>query len=109
MPKGSYRGDIPPNTTATIRFLADFSSSGTAILMAGSAAFGGTPTTKSAVVAPGGSGTLDIPVPKDGIVKVDVDFRADDDSGRLDVSTTNGFKDGDSVVGDQSWTYSIVA
>lgn len=109
MPKGSFRGDIPPNTTATIRFLADFSNSGTAILMAGSTSFGGAPTAKSVVVAPGGSGSLDIPVPQDGIVKVDVDFRADDDSGRLEVSTAGGFADSDPVIGDQSWTYSVVA
>jgi hypothetical protein len=103
----SYRGDIPSNTTVKVRFLADFSNSGTAVFMVGSGPFGNDPTAKSALVAPGGSSTLDIRTPGEGIVKVVVDFREEDDSGRLEV-TSGGFSDSDSIIDDQSWTYSAV-
>jgi hypothetical protein len=103
----SFRGDIPANTMAEVKLSADFSNSGNAILMAGSGPFGSDPTGKSTVVAPGGSDTLKIQTPNEGIVKVVVDFSDDDDSGVLEVKTSGGFKDGDPIAGDTSWTYSV--
>ena len=107
MPRASFRGDIPADALVTVRFLADFSNSGTAIFMVGSGPFGNDPTAKVDLVAPGGSSTLDIQTPTEGIVKVVVDFREQDDSGRLEV-TTRGFADSDAIINDQSWTYSAV-
>lgn len=107
MPRASFRGDIPADALVTVRFLADFSNSGTAVFMVGSGPFGNDPIAKVDLVAPGGSSTLDIQTPTEGIVKVVVDFREQDDSGRLEV-TARGFADSDSIINDQSWTYAAV-
>jgi hypothetical protein len=102
----SFRGDIPAKTKAQVKLSGDFSNSGGAVLMVGSGPFGGDATAQSVVVAPGGSSTLTIDTPDDGIVKVVVDFMEDNDSGLLEVTATGGFRDSDPIIGDTSWTYS---
>jgi hypothetical protein len=101
-----YRGDITANTMAEIKLLADFSNTGSAVIVAGVGAFGGDAKVQSAVVAPGGSGTLTLKTPTEGILKIFVDFPMDDDSGRVEVKA-GAFSDGDSISGDTIWTYSV--
>jgi hypothetical protein len=104
----AFRGNAPANSTVKVKLSADLGNSGNAFLMVGAGPFGSNPTGDAIVVAPGASDSLTISTPASGILKVTVDFSDSDDSGHLEVTGPQGFRDGDPIQGDPTtWVYSV--
>jgi len=68
---------------------------------------GGGASASFAVIAAGGSGTVELDASSPGILRVFVDVAGEDDSGRLEVKVSGVAQDSEDVSGDTTWTYSV--
>lgn len=99
----AFKGEIAIGANVDIKFSSDFSNGGTAILTAGA----GEAPSKATSIAPGTSDTIRLSKVKVGILRIVVDVKEDDDSGRLEVKENGNIKNDEAIMGDTSWAYSV--
>ncbi len=103
----AFKGIIPVGSDVTVRFAAGVDNSGTAFLMVGLGPFTGKAIAKTAVIAPGATGSVGIAAGKAGILRAFVDVSDDDDAGQLTVQVGDQIKDDEQITGDTTWVYSV--
>lgn len=103
----AYMGLIHAGTGVRVTLAAKATNSGTALLAAGVGSRGGEES-QLVTVAPGGSETLTIRCEKEGLFKIEVDFKLETDSGTLEVERGDLPHHQGNITGDKVWRYSVV-
>jgi hypothetical protein len=103
----AYKGMIYIGTKAKVTLSANYTNSGPASLLAGVGWRGGE-FSNAAVLAPGTSGTLELNCEKEGLLKIEVDFSVESDSGMLVVERGDLKSHEKAITGDVVWRYSVV-
>ena len=107
MANSVFKGEIKAGSI-TARFLSDFSNVDPDLLTAQYADFSGdNPQTAREVVAPGGSKTVTIHAPKNGLLEIMVDTGHDNESGRLQVNREGATVHDEPIQGPVRWVYSV--
>ena len=102
-----FRGSIKTNSKVTATFSSDFSNSGTAAMVTSYGPVSGEPTTKTVVVAPGGTDGATLNLKGKGLYRIIVDVKGDTDGGRLKVVLDGADRDEDTIEGDVTWLYAV--
>lgn len=103
----AYKGIVYIGTTAKVTLSANSTNSGPASILAGVGWRGGE-FTDAAVLAPGASGTLKLKCEKEGLLRIEVDFSAESDAGKLEVERGQLKRHEKAITGDVVWRYSVV-
>lgn len=103
-----YKGDIDAGKI-TATWKADAANADSDLLRINYSPIGGTkPATDHEAVAPGGSGTVEVKAPKDGVLEVWIDLGPASDKGHLTVAVDGTTVDAEAVEGSVVWTYTVV-
>ena len=103
-----YKGSFAAGSALVITYTSFATNAGSALVLAGCAAFDGGTNGQGAVAAPGGFTTLNLSCSQPGIFKVDVDMAEENDSGELEVRVNGAAQDKGRIVGDTLWRYSVI-
>lgn len=101
----SFKGVISSGSTVETRFSSATDNTGSASLFIGLSSE--SENANHAVVAVGGSASLQLQVNRLGMLRVFVDVAGERDSGMLEVKVIGGQHDRETVAGDTTWTYSV--
>lgn len=103
----AYKGMIYVGTTAKVTLSPNNANSGPASILAGVGWRGGE-FSDAAILAPGASGTLELKCDKEGLLRIEVDFSEESDSGKLEVERGKLRRQAKTITGDVVWRYSVV-
>jgi hypothetical protein len=103
-----FRGHIKANSSVKATFSGDFSNDGSAAFVTSYGPVTGNPSTKSAVVVPGGIETTTMSIKGKGLYRIYVDVKSDTtDGGLLQVEVDGEPRDSGTIKGDVTWLYSV--
>ena len=103
----AFMGLIQMGTDVRITLSSNFTNAGSALLAAGVGRAGGEDS-QITTVAPGGGKTLTLRCEEEGLLKIEVDFTLESDSGRLEVERGALPPHRENITGDKVWRYAVV-
>ena len=103
----AYKGMIYVGTKAKVTLSVNTANAGPASVLAGVGWRGGE-FSNAAILAPGASGTLELKCEKEGLLRIEVDFSEESDSGKLEVERGKLKPQVKTITGDVVWRYSVV-
>jgi hypothetical protein len=103
----AFKGIIPIGSTVKATFSANFTNSGSALLLISFAPLSGPARAATRAIAPGGRDSVEITAPETGFLRVFVDVTDDDDGGVLETKVSGVDQDSDRITGDDTWLYTV--
>ena len=103
----AYKGMIYIGSTAKVTLSVNYTNAGPASLLAGVGSRQGE-VTDAVELAPGASGTLKLECDEEGLLRIEVDFSVETDSGKLEVDRGELKRHEKAITGDVVWRYSVV-
>jgi hypothetical protein len=103
----AFKGIIPIGSTVKATFSANFTNSGSALLLISFAPLSGPARAATQPIAAGGRDSVQIAAPETGFLRVFVDVTDDDDGGVLETEVNGQARDNDRITGDDTWLYTV--